>query len=413
MSARLMGQVWGLALPRSQRDVLLAMADNANDDGRCYPGVEYLAWKTDYSVRQVQRALAGLKGSKVVELSGGFADGGRGRFPEYTLHLDRAAAKPAWADVKGAKVTPIPAAPERVTSEAERVTSEAQKGDIGDTPSIYEPEVNPPNHDAAYAAGAEAPRPPAALADSPDMAAEEGGTIEASLIEDIETLTGAAQSTAFLALCWAMGLDSARLTAGARAHIAKEAKRLRQLEGAPGARDLLAWCDRERRAVAARYGAGRDPEVMWYITAIGKGIASRRRATLESARNAAAESTLAARVRAAMPGPAEVKATRDWRAIAQRLRASLPPGTFDTWLAEVKPRPGQDERVLLLVMPTERHVDFCRARLLERYLEPAARALGLSLALTVDPALLMSVAPGYNLPAGYPTGNPGENPGGL
>lgn len=148
MSGLLAGRVWTLSLPRCERDVLLAMADHADDDGgRCYPSIDHLAWKTDYSARQVQRALASLKAKKIVEVEAG-AEGGRGRLPEYRLHLDRASLKPSWESVKGDILSRRSS--QRVTSatakgdiqSAERVTSGATKGDIPGSLSIYETSLN-------------------------------------------------------------------------------------------------------------------------------------------------------------------------------------------------------------------------------------------------------------------------------
>lgn len=56
-----MGQIYGLKLSPSKRDILLAMAENADDDGNnCKPGVPYVAWKVDLSERQVQRIQKAL-----------------------------------------------------------------------------------------------------------------------------------------------------------------------------------------------------------------------------------------------------------------------------------------------------------------------------------------------------------------
>jgi hypothetical protein len=62
VSAKLMGQVWELDLPHNHQSVLLAFADHANDAGfNAYPGTGYVAWKTGYSERQVQRIIDELE----------------------------------------------------------------------------------------------------------------------------------------------------------------------------------------------------------------------------------------------------------------------------------------------------------------------------------------------------------------
>lgn len=64
MSAKLMGQVFDLSLPPSQKLLLLAMADHARDDGTgCYPSVSRLAKKTSMTRRGVQKVMGALKSS--------------------------------------------------------------------------------------------------------------------------------------------------------------------------------------------------------------------------------------------------------------------------------------------------------------------------------------------------------------
>jgi len=51
-----MGLVWDCGLPKDEKYILLAYADHADHEGRgIYPAVTLIAWKTGYSVRQVQR----------------------------------------------------------------------------------------------------------------------------------------------------------------------------------------------------------------------------------------------------------------------------------------------------------------------------------------------------------------------
>ena len=57
-----MGRVWELELPHEEKWVLMALADHADHNGEnVRPGVGLIAWKTDYSTRQVQRILARLR----------------------------------------------------------------------------------------------------------------------------------------------------------------------------------------------------------------------------------------------------------------------------------------------------------------------------------------------------------------
>jgi hypothetical protein len=95
MSGKLMGQVYGLVLTRSERDVLLALADHADDDGRnARPGVGFIAWKTELSTRQVERSLLSLrKKSIIARISGG----GNGRATLYRIDLSQAVHKTPYA----------------------------------------------------------------------------------------------------------------------------------------------------------------------------------------------------------------------------------------------------------------------------------------------------------------------------
>lgn len=56
-----MGQIYGLKLTPAKREILLAMAENADDAGsNCKPGVPFIAWKVGLSERQVQRVQKAL-----------------------------------------------------------------------------------------------------------------------------------------------------------------------------------------------------------------------------------------------------------------------------------------------------------------------------------------------------------------
>ena len=62
MSGALISRVWGLGLLGSHLNVFLALTHEADDESlRSHPSVRLLMWKTDYSQRQVQRALSKLR----------------------------------------------------------------------------------------------------------------------------------------------------------------------------------------------------------------------------------------------------------------------------------------------------------------------------------------------------------------
>lgn len=60
MSVRVMTSVWEVALPDSEKLVLLALADCANDEGSCWPSMRTLAEKCSKSDRTVQAAIKAL-----------------------------------------------------------------------------------------------------------------------------------------------------------------------------------------------------------------------------------------------------------------------------------------------------------------------------------------------------------------
>lgn len=60
MSVRVMTRVWELDLPDSQKIVLLALADCANDEGHCWPSMRTLAAKCSKGERTVQGVIIKL-----------------------------------------------------------------------------------------------------------------------------------------------------------------------------------------------------------------------------------------------------------------------------------------------------------------------------------------------------------------
>jgi hypothetical protein len=60
MSVRVMSAVWELDLPASEKLVLLALADCANDEGLCWPSMSTIAKKCSKSDRTVQTSIKAL-----------------------------------------------------------------------------------------------------------------------------------------------------------------------------------------------------------------------------------------------------------------------------------------------------------------------------------------------------------------
>lgn len=61
MSVRVMTAAWAADLPAGDKLVLLALADCANDEGHCWPGIASLCRKTGKSERSLQGALIALE----------------------------------------------------------------------------------------------------------------------------------------------------------------------------------------------------------------------------------------------------------------------------------------------------------------------------------------------------------------
>lgn len=137
MSIRVMSMVWENGPEKaSERMLLLALADNANDaGGRCFPSVETLARKCCLSERQVQRVLRSLEegGWILVE----FGNGRHGT-NQYQIVIEKVAYTPPVSST-----TPGGDEPAGVTSATAGVTSATEKGDTHVTRTTREPSLEP------------------------------------------------------------------------------------------------------------------------------------------------------------------------------------------------------------------------------------------------------------------------------
>ncbi|ALV25056.1 helix-turn-helix domain protein [Campylobacter iguaniorum] len=67
MSIKIMSEVWDMNFVKiSHKNVLLALADCANDDGYCYPSISKIAQKANISIRSVYTALRELEECKYI-----------------------------------------------------------------------------------------------------------------------------------------------------------------------------------------------------------------------------------------------------------------------------------------------------------------------------------------------------------
>lgn len=61
MSTRIMAKCWPLKLDGTPKSVLISLADQANDDGVCWPSVGSISQRTGWNERTVRRAIADLE----------------------------------------------------------------------------------------------------------------------------------------------------------------------------------------------------------------------------------------------------------------------------------------------------------------------------------------------------------------
>jgi len=96
MSIHQMNAVWKRSKQKgSKRLLLLAIADNANEDGTAWPGLDHLAGKTLLSRRHVSRLISELDGTDELAVVWG---GGRGTANLYHVLCDKTAQE--IADIK-------------------------------------------------------------------------------------------------------------------------------------------------------------------------------------------------------------------------------------------------------------------------------------------------------------------------
>lgn len=86
MAVRILGDVFYLDLQPADKLILLALADNANDDGTCYPSQSTLALKTGYKERHLRDRLRELAEAGWMHMTPG---NGRGRATAYVLDIER------------------------------------------------------------------------------------------------------------------------------------------------------------------------------------------------------------------------------------------------------------------------------------------------------------------------------------
>lgn len=119
MSIAVMTAVWNLDLDSTEKLIMLAFADHANDEGVCYPSSELIAHKSGVSVRHAKRVVKSLieRGLLQVQDEGG----GRGNRRVVLVDPGKGDTLPPFKREKKGDTT-SPNTLERVTSDAETVT---------------------------------------------------------------------------------------------------------------------------------------------------------------------------------------------------------------------------------------------------------------------------------------------------
>lgn len=148
MSILIMNEVWQNA-PADKGDllILLALADWADDKGRCFPAIATLAAKGRMSERNAQRCLTNLRERGIIRV-----DIGSGPKGCNVYHIDIAGMKKAALSevVTGDKMSPPDADARGDISDVGGdvgvtggVTFSTDRGDVGVTQTVIEPPVEP------------------------------------------------------------------------------------------------------------------------------------------------------------------------------------------------------------------------------------------------------------------------------
>ncbi|MFX3669770.1 helix-turn-helix domain-containing protein [Xanthomonas arboricola] len=83
MSTLIMSKCWPMAMPPSPKAVLISLADNANDQGHCWPSIPTICERTCLSERTVHSAIRWLESVGLVA-----ADRSNGRHTRYVITPD-------------------------------------------------------------------------------------------------------------------------------------------------------------------------------------------------------------------------------------------------------------------------------------------------------------------------------------
>jgi DNA-binding transcriptional MocR family regulator len=137
MSTKVLGPVWRLQLPPTEKFVMVSLADQANDDGLCWPSVGTLVERTGYGERTVQEALRQLAQRGLIERvvrpgSSTVYQLNLAALPQLDLFVEarRRARLPSVYKQRGAATAPLQPANPRSSG-----TTEAQQAHPGGAPA--------------------------------------------------------------------------------------------------------------------------------------------------------------------------------------------------------------------------------------------------------------------------------------
>ena len=88
MSTLVMGACWPLELSQTVKAVLISLADQASDDGVCWPKISTIHKRTCMSPRAVQKALRALECCGALTVSARQRDNGSATSNLYTISLE-------------------------------------------------------------------------------------------------------------------------------------------------------------------------------------------------------------------------------------------------------------------------------------------------------------------------------------
>lgn len=106
MSVRVMSAIWEIPMPPTDKLVMLALADCADEEGRCWPSIATIARKSGVSERSVQRAIRKAEESRLIQREEVIGKGCK-----YRLHPRHSVTPDNVAPVTGATPTPDTVSP--------------------------------------------------------------------------------------------------------------------------------------------------------------------------------------------------------------------------------------------------------------------------------------------------------------